>query len=45
MNKKVVKQVIKDEKGHFVKGVCSNPDGRPKGGMNESTKKYYRIKP
>ena len=41
---KVVKQVLKDEKGHFVKGMSGNPDGRAKGSMNDSTKKYYRIK-
>ncbi len=37
-------KLLKNEKGHFIKGVCTNPNGRAKGGMNETTKKYLRIK-
>jgi hypothetical protein len=32
------KQVIKDEKGRFVKGVSGNPEGRPPQSLNFSTK-------
>lgn len=32
------KQVIKDEKGRFVKGVSGNPEGRPAGALSFSTK-------
>lgn len=37
-------KVIKNEKGHFLKGVCTNPNGRVKGSLNENTKKYMKIK-
>lgn len=37
-------KVIKNEKGHFIKGVSANPYGRPKGGANETTRKYMKIK-
>lgn len=30
--------------GKYKKGVCGNPAGRPKGTMNETTKRYMRIK-
>jgi hypothetical protein len=37
-------KVIKDDRGKFKKGVCTNPNGRTKGSMNETTKKYMRIR-
>lgn len=37
-------KVIKNEKGQFIKGVCTNPNGRRKGTLSESTKKFMKIK-
>lgn len=31
-------------KGRFQKGICPNPNGRPKGSLNVYTKEYNRIK-
>ncbi len=30
--------------GKYGKGICGNPAGRPKGTLNERTKRYARIK-
>jgi len=30
-------ELVRNEKGHFVKGVSGNPDGRPKGSKNVIT--------
>jgi hypothetical protein len=30
--------------GRFQKGVCPNPNGRPKGSLSEQTKQYMKIK-
>lgn len=36
-------KILKDSHGKFMKGVCTNPKGRPKGTINETTKSKLKM--